>query len=90
MAISRQWHMIGFDKALLAASCSNQPALMYILYHLPEFCCMDLCAGGHPCASQRLHAPEALAALHQKQAAQGAWRGGHLQRWQVPHPSGSL
>ena len=37
-----------------------------------------------------MHAPEALAALHQEQAAQGAWGGGHLPGWQVPHPAGGL
>jgi hypothetical protein len=29
-------------------------------------------AGGHTRASQRMYAPEALVALHQEQAAQGA------------------
>ncbi len=47
-------------------------------------------AGGHACAPQRVHAPEAPAAIYQEQAAQGAGRGSHLQRWQVPHLEGGL
>ena len=47
-------------------------------------------AGGHARAPQRVHAPEAPAALHQEQAAQGAGRGGHLPRRQVPHAQGGV
>ena len=47
-------------------------------------------AGGHARAPQCVHAPEAFAALHKEQAAQGAGRGGHLQGRQVAHPQGGF
>ena len=46
--------------------------------------------GGHARAPLGLHAPEAPAALHEVEAAQGARRGRNLPRRQVPYPGRGL
>ena len=47
--------------------------LVFIYQHLRELlvtgAVTKMHTGGYACASQRVHAPEALAALHQEQAA---------------------
>ncbi len=55
-----------------------QPDLLSDMAHVRR-------AGGHAHPPLSVHAPEALAAFHQEQAAQGAGRGRHLQGRQVPH-----